>query len=157
MFISQSRCGYIGTEQYASGDFLIVFDRDVYTPNHVDSYDPATRDFTKPLHRLTDVERREVRVLVRKIALRQCGHWMMGAVKLCGHRISLSGTYGSDGLPHTLTIEQEDALWGRLHPLPAELLEAFWKGGGHNSAGSEGPLLHAWAKENLAVLKHLRK
>jgi hypothetical protein len=73
-----------------------------------------------------------------------------------GHfHIYLSGTYGCDGLP--LSAENWPGLWEQLHPVPEDLCKQFWTGGGHNSAGVEGPSMHAWAKENANELCRLRK
>lgn len=171
MFITTSRSGYLGNDQYASGYFLIVFSNDLAPklPNG----------------------RKALRCLIRKVALRQFGHFMMSSVTLLGVRFSLSGCYGADGLTVDVatrqkerpdpplpegghktveehkaywdevasipwvTVEKAPGLWDRLHPMPDELVEKFWSGGGHNSSGSEGPAVHKWAKENLGTLCHL--
>lgn len=49
-----------------------------------------------------------------------------------------------------------EGLWDRLHPVPPDLTEAFWRGGGHNSAGAEGPAMRQWAENNLRDLGKLR-
>lgn len=150
MFIT-SRRGYSRSgEQRAEGRFLMLFSRE------------GTR---------------ELRALVRYVRMHQCGHFMMASVVIktpvakasdqpepayktsCwlrrvfdGHyKLTLSGTYGHDGLP----LDAYPALWDQLHPVPADLIEAFWKGGGHNSAGSEGPSMHEWAKTNSSALSRL--
>jgi hypothetical protein len=81
---------------------------------------------------------------VRKVALRQLGHWMMGRVNLCGKWHTVSGSYGSDGLPMTVDQLPKDA-----KPLPRELYDAWNKGGGWNGAGSEAPAMRDWALANL--------
>lgn len=93
-----------------------------------------------------------VRAIVRKVALRQCGHWMMGSAQIKGHRISVSGSYGSDGL--TCTVPNEVYLEG--FPLPDELWNAWNKGEGWNGAGSEAPAMRDWAIENLDKLYRVR-
>src|SRR6187401_2175409 len=70
--------------------------------------------------------------VVHRVALRQLGHFMMGRANLCGKWVSVSGAYGSDGLPMTV-----DALPRDAKPLPQELYDAWNKGGGWNSAGYE--------------------
>ena len=77
---------------------------------------------------------------VRKVALRQCGAWLMGRVNLGGQWHGVSGAYGHDGLPMTVKALPRDAV-----PLPAELYDAWNKGGGWNSAGNEAPAMRAWA------------
>src|SRR5690606_25620601 len=108
-------------EQRAEGNFLIVFQN------------PAGG--------------RELRCLVRSVRLRQLGHWMMGNLKILGYNIGLSGGFGSDGLPCTLSQhlvvyeedgerrakhveipkEDIDRIWRQLTPMPVELAERYWK------------------------------
>lgn len=155
MFL-KSRRWYAGTEQRAAGRFLMIFSR------------PKSK---------------ELRVLVRRVEMRQCGHFMMSSVKVeClaakaaedtvsrfdkerhphfyrvgdGHyKISLSGTYGGDGLP--IDSDYYPGLWERLHLLPDILTNKFWAGGGHNSAGAEATYIHAWANELVGELTRLKK
>lgn len=106
----------------------------------------------------TQETRRELRGLVRHVVLHQCGHFMMGSIRVSLEpraeplTISLSGAYGHDGLPLAPPVE----LWERLHPLPAHLVEAYWAGGGHNSAGSEAGAVHEWALANRMMLSRLK-
>ncbi len=90
-----------------------------------------------------DYEKRNepIRALVRKVALHQCGHWMMGSARAFGHRITISGAYGADGLPRSVPQEVYD----KAVPVPQELVDAWNKGGGWNSAGSEAPAMVEWA------------
>ena len=161
MFIRSSR-GH-GAQQSARGPFIMVFGNE-----------------KAPKRIIEGVEYVDLRVLVRHARLSQTGQFMMGHVDVVIPEprevlgITLSGTYGSDGLPIEVTLMREydlvegeakprDAsakaarLWEKLHPLPDELVVQFWKGGGHNSAGAEGPALHAWAKGREKELRHLRK
>ena len=92
-----------------------------------------------------------IKVCVRTVALQQCGHWMMGTARLYGHSYTMSGAYGGDGL----TMSVPRAVYDRLLVmLPTELHEAWNKGGGWNSAGSEAGAMRRWA---LAHLEELRK
>lgn len=77
--------------------------------------------------------------IVRKVALRQFGHFMMGRVNIGGAWHSVSGAYGSDGLPMTVDSLPSDAV-----PLPRDLYEAWNKGGGWNGAGAEGEAMRAF-------------
>ena len=77
---------------------------------------------------------------VRKVALRQCGHWMMGTARIEGKSYAVSGAYGGDGLPMDVDKIPHDAM-----RLPAELYEAWNKGGGWNSAGNEALDMRKWA------------
>lgn len=81
---------------------------------------------------------------VRRVALKQLGHFMIGRVNLCGKWCSVSGSYGSDGLPMTVDQLPKDA---KL--LPRDLYEAWNKGGGWNGAGNEAPAMRHWALTNL--------
>ena len=67
----------------------------------------------------------------------------MGSARAVGHRISLSGSYGGDGLPTDVPLE----VYNRATAVPQELIEAWNKGGGWNSAGAEAPAMAKWAKE----------
>ncbi len=69
--------------------------------------------------------------------------------------ISVSGTYGDDGLP--IDANDYPGLWDHLHPVPVSLADAFWSGGGHNSCGAEGLEFQRWAKENANRLSRLQK
>lgn len=82
--------------------------------------------------------------VVRKVALRQLGHWMMGFARIEGKTYSVSGCYGNDGLPRTIEKIPKDA-----KKVPQELVEAWNKGGGWNSCGSEAPAMAEWAKETF--------
>ncbi len=120
MYIDNSGYGYYrGTEQcHSRAPFLILV--------HPDDYEKRNEP---------------IRALVRKVAMHQCGHWMMGSARAFGHRISLSGSYGGDGLPTSVPQEVYD----RATPVPQELIDAWNKGGGWNSAGSEAPAMAEWA------------
>jgi hypothetical protein len=91
----------------------------------------------------------QIRALVRFVSMEQFGHFMMGHARVHGHKITLSGSYGSDGLPDSVP----DAVYEIGVPLPQELYDAWKNGGGWNGAGSEGPAMREWA---LAHLKELR-
>lgn len=77
---------------------------------------------------------------VRKVALRQWGHWMMGRANIGGHWHTVSGAYGNDGLTMDIDTLPKDAVL-----LPDDLREAWNKGGGWNSAGAEAPAMRDWA------------
>jgi hypothetical protein len=81
------------------------------------------------------------RALVRKVALRQLGHWMMGCARAFGQTLRLSGAYGNDGLPLTVP----DSIYEKATPVPRNLLEAWNKGGGWNGCGSEAKAIREWA------------
>jgi hypothetical protein len=96
---------------------------------------------------------KEIRALVRRVAMHQCGHWMMGSAEAFGHKLSLSGSYGGDGL--TVTVPRD--VFEKAVPIPQELHEAWNKGGGWNSAGSEAGAMREWALANLSKLEPARK
>jgi hypothetical protein len=80
----------------------------------------------------------------------QFGHWMMSSDRYAGHRITLSGAYGADGLTRDCPDRE---MWDQLTPITPELYDAWNNGGGWNSAGSEAPMMRRWALENLANLR----
>ncbi len=91
-----------------------------------------------------------IKALVRKVALEQFGHFMMGYARIYGHTLTVSGSYGSDGLP----IAVEDDIYERAAVLlPQDLYNAWNNGGGWNSAGKESGLMRKWALENLDELR----
>jgi hypothetical protein len=90
-----------------------------------------------------------IRAIVRHVAMRQLGHFMMGTARVDGISLTLSGSYGADGLVSSVP----DEVYERGLELPVELHEAWNKGGGWNSAGSEADAMKQWA---LSHLKELR-
>ena len=82
-----------------------------------------------------------MRGIVRKVALQQFGHFMMGTARIKGHSITVSGSYGGDGLP--VRVPHECFLLGT--EVPPDLFDAWNYGGGWNSAGSEAPAMRKWA------------
>ncbi len=95
------------------------------------------------------IHHKEIRALVRKVAMHQCGHFMMGRARVFGSTLTLSGSYGGDGL----TVEVPREVFERAVPLPQELHDAWNAGGGHNSAGSEAFAMREWALAHLAELE----
>lgn len=88
-----------------------------------------------------DKRNEPIRALVRKVALHQCGHWMMGSARAFGHRIPISGVYGSDGLPRSVPQEVYD----RATPVPEYLIRMWNEGAGWNDAGTEASAMRDWA------------
>lgn len=86
-----------------------------------------------------------IRARVKRVKLTQFGHFMMGKFDY----YTISGSYGSDGLP----IDVTRVYWEESVPVPAELIEIYRNGGGHNSCGREGPAMLKWALENLSRLR----
>lgn len=82
-----------------------------------------------------------IRAIVRYVRMRQMGHWMMGSARIGTERITLSGSYGSDGLPTSVS----DSAYESGVELPQYLYDAWNKGGGWNSAGSEAGMMREWA------------
>jgi hypothetical protein len=132
-----SQTGYTRDgQQKAGGPFLILF-----------SQDERFQGSDRPLP--------TVRACVRSVRMSQFGHFMMGSAQVGPHRITLSGSYGSDGL--TDDPDKYPGLWDKLLPVPNDLAEKFWNGGGHNSSGSEGPDMRQWAKDNIKALRKAGK
>lgn len=120
MYLKPTRSYYVGTEQAtSSAPFLLLLQLN-----------------DKPCNA------ENIFACVRKVALRQLGHFMMGKARIHGRGnwATVSGAYGSDGSPLGVDKLPADAV-----PLPAELYEAWNKGGGWNGAGSEATAMRAWA------------
>jgi hypothetical protein len=81
------------------------------------------------------------RGIVRKVAMQQCGQFMMGRVRIKNKSFTLSGSYGSDGL--SADLPPDIYILGTV--LPDELHEAWNKGGGWNGCGTEAPKMAQWA------------
>ena len=84
---------------------------------------------------------RAMRAVVRYVQMRQSGHFMVGEMKLMGHRIPLSGTYGRDGLCCDIPEEVYEAAL----PVPDFVYEA-WR-------VEKDDVIRAWALENLDSLR----
>ena len=67
---------------------------------------------------------------------------MMGRAKIGGTVYVVSGAYGHDGLPLTVSREHFDR-YGV--PLPDDLRKKWNCGGGWNDAGLEAPAIREWA------------
>lgn len=120
MFITSKRRGYTRDgQQVARGRFLVLC-----RPAGWEKRNEPVRAF-----------------VIDNVRMEQCGHFMMASPTVKGHKLSLSGSYGSDGLP--MEVPQE--LYDAAKPLPKELYDAWNNGGGWNSAGNEAPAMAEWA------------
>lgn len=143
MYFKSFRGGYSGGDQVASGSFLVVVQH------------PSGNS-------------RELRAFARHVKMRQLGHWMMGSIKIGNYSLSVSGGFGSDGLPFSLgkhykkdgegiefTPQQKMAIWDQLVPVPQELAERYWKAddGWNSVPGSVAPDFRKWANENVKALR----
>ena len=139
MFIlKDDHYGYMrGTEQRTTrGRFLLLLQPNIYKPpNHAGTMHLDIQASCAPENTFA---------VVRCVALRQLGAFMMGRANLCGRWVSVSGAYGSDGLPMSVDKLPKDAV-----PLPARLYDAWSKGGGWNSAGGEATDMRRWAFETF--------
>ena len=125
MFLRNSRSYYQGCEQHTSrAPFLLLLQ----------------------LRNASGDMRTQTFACVRKVALQQFGHFMMGSANLSAKWSTVSGAYGSDGLPMTV-----DALPSDAKLLPVELYDAWNKGEGWNSAGREAPSIRQWARNTFKV------
>lgn len=88
---------------------------------------------------------------LRYVEMQQIGHFMMGSAKVCGKELTLSGSYGQDGLSRDPERDGIDV--GQLVELPSNLYEAWAKGGGWNSTGSEASAIKKWALANKSALQ----
>jgi hypothetical protein len=128
---------YRGSEQCVTrGRFLLLLQPNKYKePNHAGTMHLDIQASCSPENTFA---------VVRRVALRQLGAFMMGRANLCGKWHTVSGAYGSDGLPMSVDKLPHDAV-----PLPRELYDAWSKGGGWNSAGAESRDMRRWAYETF--------
>lgn len=133
MFLTTTKSGYKRDgEQFAHGLFLVLM----------------TLDMDQPDYRVDG--RLRIKAMVRHVRMHQCGHFMMARLKVDGTTIPLSGAYGGDGLTRTVPRDVFDRHGVEL---PAALYQAWNKGDGWNSAGTEAPDMRTWALENLKTLR----
>ena len=134
MFIQVKRSGYDRSgQQICSGMFLIMAQ-----PDECPEFPTIKAQCGAP-----------IRCFVRFTSFSQCGNFMMGQCRIFGHKVTLSGSYGADGLTKSLPAD----LYKRGVELPSELREAWNKGGGWNSEGSEATAIRQWALQNLKALR----
>ena len=86
----------------------------------------------------------EVYGVVRKVALKQYGHFMMGIARIMNKSITVSGCYGNDGLIMDVDSVPPDAV-----RLPDHLYTMWAKGGGWNGAGDEAVEMMKWGRETF--------
>jgi hypothetical protein len=84
--------------------------------------------------------------IVRSCSLTQCGHWMMGSIRIGSARITVSGPIGHDGLP--LDVQSVPIDWReRLTLVPEDIAAIYWKSDGHNDVGAtSADVLRQWAR-----------
>lgn len=78
--------------------------------------------------------------------MHQFGQFMMANARFAGEAVTLSGSYGNDGLPRDVSQAQYDA----AVPVPAGLIKAWNEGGGWNGAGSEAEAMLTWARQEFS-------
>ena len=140
MYLGKGHSYYRNGEQYHSkAPFLILVQAPYVLHKAGDPPRPSMLDTT--------------RAIVRDVALHQCGHFMMGSARAWGHRIPISGAYGSDGNPREVPQEVYD----RAIPVPREIMDAWNTGNGWNGTGSEAPSMHRWALDNMDKLQSASK
>lgn len=173
MFITSKNRGYDRHgQQTASGMFLAVFAHNkfkaeeeanprVYGPAYWPAFfnskqspgctcagEPEYYQKSCPTHKdaytIPTVDGRKLYAIVRSCTLNQLGHWMMGTIRIAGQSVTVSGSYGDDGLP--MDYEKlTPAARAKVVEVPKELCDAFWAGGGHNCAGNEAQAMLDWA------------
>lgn len=82
------------------------------------------------------------RAIIRRVALSQCGHFMMGTARAFGHSIIVSGSFGNNGLPCDVPAD----VYEHAIEVPADILAAFWKIDDWNGTGADGKaIVRKWA------------
>ena len=125
MYISNDGRTYYsrtGNQHHSKADFLILM-QDKDQPINSDNF----------------------RAVVRKVALEQMGNWMMGTARIKNNSITISGSYGHDGLPVSVSKEVYDM----GVDVPKRLYDLWNDGGGWNSCGSEAEEMGKWALETF--------
>lgn len=126
MYIEKTFTYYKGTEQHTTqADFLILIQK-------------------------KDIKSKEIKAVIRKVALHQLGNFMSGYARIGNKSFYIEGSYGNNGLP--LTVDDETFNTYGL-PLPQYLYDLWAKGEGCNSCGNEAGDMRKWARENIKALK----
>lgn len=147
-FVVQKTCRCAGTDLYINGRKIDTFapgDELPNVPSYYLRYCPVHSGEYKTMP--TELSRK-LYACVRHVSLRQMGHWMIGSARIAGQSVTCSGAYGSDGLTRDYEELNADAR-AKVTELPADLIETFWKGGGHNTSGNEAPAMREWALKTL--------
>lgn len=125
MFIKITKQGYTRDgSAFAHGRFLVLCQREGWANRNV-----------------------PIRAFVVYARMSQWGHFMMARARKAGVEISLSGTYGNDGLPRDVP----ESLYDIATPVPADLVDAWNIGGGWNSAGNEADAMRQWARDTFKI------
>ena len=132
MFIRTKYNGYSGTAQVTAGDFLVLC--------------VAERPYAGFVSEIESYK--EMRALVRYVKMEQCGQFMMGTFRAFGKSITVSGSYGADGL--LLDVPKE--VYDKAVVVPPELIEAWAHGG-----GSEALEMRRWALKTFPPTKRMRE
>jgi hypothetical protein len=91
-----------------------------------------------------------IKAVVRKVAMSQCGQFMMGYARVYGKTLIISGSYGNDGLP----MQVDSEIYNKVKlELPQDLVSAWVNGSGWNGVGNEAQAMAKWANENLKELR----
>lgn len=124
MYLTPGLTYYRGTDQYRSrGPYLILFS------TFAERYSNG-----KP----------RLYAAVRKVALQQCGHFMMGTARIANVRIPISGSCGSDGLPRDYDT-LPPSVRAYLTEVPEDVATLYWADDGHNTIGRAAKFLLEWA------------
>lgn len=113
-----------GEQHTSRGAYLLLFD-DLHF-EHIEHLEAKfTLGTTRQVRtQYPDDPNGMIKWAIRKVALTQVGHFMMGSAQLHNHRIYVSGSLGNDGLP--LDARKYPGLWDKLPTLPPELANAYW-------------------------------
>ena len=82
--------------------------------------------------------------IVRSCSLAQCGHFMMGRIRIGGKSITVSGPIGSDGLPMDYQVVPPKYRH-LLTEVPEDIAAVYWADNGHNDIGSARDTVRDWA------------
>lgn len=144
MYVGQSYTYYSGSEQRASrGDFLMIatFDTDV--------------DYQEICEECGE-HHKVLFACVRKVAMGQFGHFMMGTARVGGQSLTVSGPIGHDGLPmapwNTRNLS-DDMIARYFVKVPVNVAHAYWTAHGWNDCGEATPVLRSYGRQ-LAREKH---
>ena len=139
MYIKATRRCYAGTEQHTGRQWFLLLVEPGKKVKSLSGYEYYASDMGGP----------RPRAIVRKVALGQLGHFMMGYAHAFGHKIPCTGDYGNLGL--ICSVDKD--VYDKAVELPEEVYQAWATDTtGWNSAGKSGVPLRKWAIENFSEL-----
>lgn len=103
---------------------------------------------TMPARYVSQAPFLEQRAFLRRVTLKQLGHFMMGEIKLSGVKLTVSGPCGSDGLPATVP----EYVFSHGYPVPERLTKMWAESSDDKPTNWQSEMRH-WANANETEIR----